>query len=237
MIRSSIMYIQLLFYFALTVLKCLINLKSNLEKQDEIIYRWSKKMLSLVHAQLTLPQNIDWIPGRRYIIMSNHCSLFDIPVIFQTFPKSTIRMIAKSELKKYPLLGFVMRHFHFVFINRSSRSQAIKELNVAKKLMQEKDIKIWMAPEGTRSLDPTQLQVLKKGGFILSIDVEAIIIPVWIAGTSNIIAAKSLRFAKGQNVEVKIGEPIDTRLYKLDQKDILIEEFRKRMHALSLDKK
>ncbi|SDU16586.1 lysophospholipid acyltransferase family protein [Halopseudomonas salegens] len=178
---------------------------------DRYTRRWAALLLRLVRMDLhVVGQAPELNDGRRYIILCNHASHYDIPAIFAAMPGS-IRMLAKAELYRIPLLGITMRTAEFPSINRRKRNQALKDLDKARAMM-ESGIVLWAAPEGTRSLGG-ELLPFKKGCFHLALDTEAVIIPVGIRGISKVLPARSWRFNLGQPVSVHIGEPIDTRDY------------------------
>ncbi len=52
------------------------------------------------------PHNRD----KQYIFVSNHISYFDIPVMMKAVRKQHIRILAKSEMAKVPLFGFIYRN-------------------------------------------------------------------------------------------------------------------------------
>src|SRR5690554_683449 len=80
---------------------------------DKYCREWSLALLKLVRASLTVRGEVpDFNDGRRYIIMSTHASHYDIPVSFVSLPGS-IRMLAKKELFRIPLLGPAMAAAEF----------------------------------------------------------------------------------------------------------------------------
>lgn len=175
---------------------------------DKYCREWSATLLKLVRANLTVRGEVpDFGDGRRYIIMSTHASHYDIPVSFVSLPGS-IRMLAKKELFRIPLLGPAMRAAEFPAIDRSNRTGALRDLENARKMM-ESGIVLWAAPEGTRSADG-KLLPFKKGCFHLALATEAVIVPVAIRGISPVLPARSLRINLGQPVDVRVGAPIDT---------------------------
>ena len=66
--------------------------------------------------------------------MSTHASHYDIPVSFVSLPGS-IRMLAKKELFKIPLLGQAMAAAEFPSIDRSNRQNAVRDLDRARAMM------------------------------------------------------------------------------------------------------
>ena len=85
-------------------------------------------------------------------------------------------------------------------------------------------------PEGTRSRTD-QLLPFKKGGFIMSIKAQAPIVPVAISGGRDAMR-KGSAIIRPVRVEVRIGEPVETAGYTLDERDALIQLVRERIEAL-----
>lgn len=191
---------------------------------DKTIHIWSDRLLNTVKAEYRVinPHHIEPQPGQATILMCNHSSAYDIPLGFKAFPHHSIRMLAKKELSKIPLLGKGMSAAEFPFVDRRNRLQAIKDLEYVRQLMQS-GIVIWIAPEGTRSKDG-HLAPFKKGAFITAIQAKAIIIPIGIRGAYDILPAKTLRITLQQKTEIHIGQPIDAAQFTLDNKDELIAQ-------------
>ena len=192
----------------------LIN-KCSRSKVDAKVHKWAAKLLHIVDAdyQVFNPHNVVFLPQQLYVIMSNHRSHFDIPLIFAAFPNGSIRMIAKSELFKVPVWGRAMKKSEFFSITRDNAKQAKQDLQLAQEKMLSGLIP-WIAPEGTRSFD-RKLQRFKKGGFMLALETGATIIPVAICGSEKILPAKTLDFGVGEKVIIGIAEPIVTTEYNI----------------------
>lgn len=194
---------------------------------DQLLDNWVTHLLQLVNAECRVinPYQVRIEPGKPTIIMCNHTSAYDIPICYKVFPNISMRMLAKKELSRVPLLGRGMKAAEFPFVDRKNRSQAIKDLAYARELM-ESGIVLWIAPEGTRSMTG-KLLPFKKGGFITAINTKATIIPIAIRGAYEILPPRSFRFNLNQQAEVHIGEPINAADYSLENKEALVE----RVHA------
>jgi 1-acyl-sn-glycerol-3-phosphate acyltransferase len=193
---------------------------------DEKLLRWwAGKLLEFIRIHYTVsdPNHTAIEPGKRYIIMSNHRSLYDIPLIIMSLPGS-IRMLTKKELFKVPLWGRGMAAGEFISIDRHNIEQAKIDLAKARAKM-ESGIVLWIAPEGTRSRTG-RMGPFKKGGFIMAIESGATIIPVGIQGSQTVLPAKTWDFYLDQKVQVYIGAPIEASRYTLEQKDQLLAEVR-----------
>ena len=199
---------------------------------DKTLRTWTRRILALVEVNPVVinPHDTKPQPGQPTIIMCNHSSLYDIPLSMFAFPDVSIRMLAKKELSRIPIVGKGMTASEFPFIDRKNRHQAIKDLQVIKGLL-DSGIVMWIAPEGTRSKDG-KLKAFKKGGFITAINAQATIIPIGIRGANTILPARTLQFNLGEPAEIHIGEPIDASAYTLDNKDALIERVHRVMREL-----
>jgi 1-acyl-sn-glycerol-3-phosphate acyltransferase len=198
---------------------------------DGLLTWWSNELVNAARIKKTVfdPFNVRIEPGKRYIIMSNHRSLYDIPLTILSLPAS-IRMLTKKELFRIPLWGRGMAAGEFIFIDRHNIEQAKKDLHAAREKMED-GIVLWIAPEGTRSRTG-QMGPFKKGGFILSIEAGAQIIPVGIRGSEKVLPPKTWDFFLDQKVEIHIGKPIDASAYTLENKDELIKVARREISAL-----
>jgi len=134
---------------------------------DRRLRSWGQAILDIAEMRLDIRgrDDLDW--SRSYVIMSNHQSLFDIPVLTVAVPGS-LRFVAKKELFRVPVWGQAMRAARIISIDRQNRRSAIESLHDAADVLRS-GIHIWIAPEGTRSLDG-KIGKLKKGGFMLALD-------------------------------------------------------------------
>jgi 1-acyl-sn-glycerol-3-phosphate acyltransferase len=150
--------------------------------------------------------------GRRetFLVMSNHQSLYDIPVLFHVVGPN-IRMIAKKELFSVPIFGRALAGAGFIAIDRGDRNRAMRSLDAARDLLAS-GTHVWIAPEGTRSRTG-RLLPFKKGGFHLAFEAGLPILPITLRGTRDVLAARGLRSRKGAHVRVTIHEKIDPARY------------------------
>ncbi len=199
---------------------------------DDWIQGWGRKSVKLLRLkwQLHNPHKVDFTAYKRCVLMFNHSSHLDIPLILAALPY-TIRMLAKKELYKIPVFSKGLRLGEFPAIDRGNREQAMKDLQYAQELM-ESGVLINVFPQGTRTRDGT-LGRLKKGGFYLAIEAQATIIPIGIRGMTEVLPADSLQLQLGQDVEIHVGEPIDAGDYTIKDKEGLIENVSNQLKALA----
>jgi 1-acyl-sn-glycerol-3-phosphate acyltransferase len=161
--------------------------------------------------------------------MSNHRSLLDVPLLFDSFPR-TLRMVAKKELFRVPIWGRAMREAGFIELDRSHRARAREGIEMAKTKLAQ-GINVWIAPEGTRSRSGA-LGTFKGGGFRLAIDTGLRILPVGIRGTERILPADGALMNRGATVELTFGEPIDPAHYGPSRRQELMVIVRNAISAM-----
>lgn len=217
-------------YFCCLVLLRATGKRLNRSHVDRYTRRWSALLLRLVRMNLSVHGTApDFADGRRYILLSTHASQYDIPATFVAL-NGSIRMLAKKELYRIPLLGSAMRAAEFPSVDRHNRQQALQDLATAKRMM-ESGIVLWAAPEGTRSCDG-QLLPFKKGCFHLALDTNAIIVPIAFRGIHQVLPAHTWRFNLGQPVQLHVGQPIDTSRYAPEQLTQLMADTRASLQDL-----
>jgi 1-acyl-sn-glycerol-3-phosphate acyltransferase len=181
------------------------------EECDDRLESWGKKIVEHTELELEVRGREHMAPGKTYLVMSNHQSLYDVPVLFHVIGKN-IRMVTKKELFRVPIFGPAMREAGFISIDRENRQSAMKSLAEAKRKMAS-GTHVWIAPEGTRSRTG-ELSPFKKGGFALAMDAGLTILPVTVNGTRDILVAKGIRSIPGAHVTITFHAPIDATQFK-----------------------
>jgi len=185
------------------------------EKSDLRLAGWASNIVKNARLGIDVVgrENLGRFPdglGPSYLVMSNHQSLYDIPVLFYVLG-SNLRMVTKKELFRVPIFGKALALGGFISIDRGDRHAALASLEIAKKMASD-GTHVWIAPEGTRSRTGDLLP-FKKGGFNLAIDAVLPLLPVTLRGTRDVLQAKGLRSSPGAHVTVTIHRAIDPRAY------------------------
>jgi 1-acyl-sn-glycerol-3-phosphate acyltransferase len=176
------------------------------ERADARLSSWSRALVRRAEVDLTVEGLANVPRDRACIYMSNHQSHYDIPILYSAFP-GTLRMVAKAELFRVPLWGRAMREAGFVRVSRSGdRNEAMAAMRECADAV-ARGVNVWIAPEGTRSLDG-RLGKFKKGGFILARDTGSDIVPIAIDGSRDILPKNSKVIQRGAHVRLVFGAPI-----------------------------
>jgi len=170
-------------------------------------YRFVRFALNIV--RILLLARIE-VAGRKnipsagpYIVVLNHNSVVDTPVLLLAFPVIRWRFFAVEKWRMHPIYGPIMTWLGAIFIKRGEADrQALKEAMIAL----EKGIVFGLAPEGTRSFNG-QLLPAKDGAAYLASKSKAPILPVGIV--NNDVLFSNVKRLRQTTLEVRIGEPFD----------------------------
>ena len=171
---------------------------------------WARMFCILAGANIEIKnrERIDNL-DEHVIFCSNHQSNYDIIAIYRS-AINPIYFIAKKELKNLPFIGWYISTIGMIFIDRSNREKAMESMKEAGRLIKSgKDVITF--PEGTRSRTG-ELQMFKRGSFIIAKASNIKIIPVGIAGSYKINPPKSFQLRPGK-ITVNFGEPINPEIY------------------------
>ena len=143
-------------------------------------------------------------PDKAAIVIANHSSIIDIPLIYMTC-STKLRMLAKKEMFWVPLMGWAMWAANHVSINRGHKNSAVKAKATLTKRLKEGH-QIFLAPEGKRSVDG-KLLPFKSGAFRIAGEQRATIYVLALYKPWEILPKGSLysRY-KGQQVARFLGK-------------------------------
>lgn len=190
---------------------------------DRRIDWWSAKALENADAKLVALGLENISRDETFVVMSNHQSNFDILAIFQAFPGS-LRMVAKAEMRKLPLLGTAMEASEFIFVDRGNNAEARRALDVAAERIRS-GVSVWIAPEGTRS-KTGEVGAFKKGGFMLALAAGVRILPATVDGTRAVLPVKATRVRRGKTISVRFHAPLDPAEYGMERRDEMMSAVR-----------
>ena len=110
------------------------------------------------------------------IYVLNHNSYMDIPLMMKIFYNINIRVLAKYELSKVPIFGFIYRNAA-IMVDRSSPEARIKSINNLKEML-AKNISIAIFPEGTFNISNAPLKEFYDGAFKIAVETQTPIQPI-----------------------------------------------------------
>ncbi len=145
-------------------------------------------------------------PRRPYVVVSNHQSLADIPLI-SNLPWE-MKWMGKKELFKIPIIGWMMSLSGDIAVDRKNARSGAQAIIKAQRYLEQK-CSVIIFPEGTRTLDG-RVRQFTDGAFHLAIRAKVPILPVVIEGSRDCIPKNSWKFGKPADIFLKVLPPIET---------------------------
>ena len=162
-------------------------------------------------------------PNNQYIFAGNHGSVFDIPLAFATLPYWLVP-VAKIELRKTLVLGWVMNAGGHVFVDRRSHEKSIASMKKARDSLIKTPRSVMLWPEGSRTKDGT-IAPFKRGGLLISIETGMPVVPVAFVNSYK-LHKKGSWTVKKVAVEVRIGKPIQVNHHTKENRKEFVANIR-----------
>jgi 1-acyl-sn-glycerol-3-phosphate acyltransferase len=164
---------------------------------------WSWLILATTGVDVTVKGLERVKAGETYVFISNHQSIYDIPVIFASLPFQ-LRIIAKESLGRFPFLGWHLIRAGHLLVDRSKpdRSGILRRW---RRLVSDR-LSLIIFPEGTRSADG-HVGRFKAGSFLLALEVGLTIVPISVSGSRHVMRKGRLMTCPG-HVTLQVHEPI-----------------------------
>jgi 1-acyl-sn-glycerol-3-phosphate acyltransferase len=143
--------------------------------------------------------------GGTYMFVSNHQSIYDIPIIFATVPFQ-LRIIAKESLGRFPFLGWHLSRTGHMLVDRANPDRA--KIFSQWSQLAARGLSLIVFPEGTRSADGL-VGRFKGGSFLLAIRAGLPIVPVSVSGSRHVMLKGRLMTCPGR-VRLVVHGPIPT---------------------------
>ena len=145
-------------------------------------------------------------PRHPYVVVSNHQSMADIPIISHL--PWEMKWIGKEELFRLPVIGLMMRFSGDIPVNRSDRRSGARMLLTSMRYLEQR-CSVMFFPEGTRSPDG-RVGRFNEGAFHLAIKAGVPVLPVALDGTSDCLPKTSWKFGPPLRIRVRILPPVPT---------------------------
>lgn len=183
---------------------------------------WAKLLTWLAGVKVEVYGGHHVDAGQSYVVVANHQSAFDIPVIYG-YSGLDLRWVMKAEIKWIPFVAAGCRAIGHIFVERGNTDQATQAINRAVTRL-EPGTGLLFFPEGTRSLDGALLP-FKKGAFRLAVDQGLAILPVTVVGTRDVLEPKSW-IIRPRRVKLIFHPPISTKSRTVSEVNALADESR-----------
>ena len=148
--------------------------------------------------------NVERVPAQGGVILAaNHASFIDPPLVGSSLSRP-INYLARDSLFRFPVLGWLLRSWNSVPVNRDGAGAAGLKA-ILDRLLAGGGIILF--PEGTRTADG-RLQPARSGVGLTVIKSAAPVVPVRVFG-SFAAYGRHMKIPRPRQVMVKFGAPMD----------------------------
>ena len=181
--------------------------------------------LTLVGIRLRVEGRERIDPAGSYVIVGNHSSSLDFIVHAHSFP-GVFRFLAKQELQKIPVFGWVVKKMCLI-VDRSSAMSRARSVVALKQHLAD-GWSIFIYPEGSRNKSDDLLGPFYDGAFRIAIQTKA---PLAIATITNMSKISSGYNLRPGTVRIVWEEPIPTEAMNADDISTLKDRAEQMMRA------
>jgi len=204
---------------------CLFSPKN--PKHVYFFCRWFNQLQKIVGVTL-VQRGLENAPTpNKSVYISNHQSVFDFVTDPGMLRPRTVSL-GKRDLLWVPFFGLLYWITGNILINREDKSKARDTIKQVAEAIHQRDLSVWVYPEGTRSKGRGLLP-FKTGAFRMAIEAGVPITPMCTNTTHNKI---NLNRTNNGIVITEMLEPIDVSGYKLSDARALADH----CHSLMAEK-
>ena len=160
-----------------------------------------------------------------YVFVANHISQVDILATAAAMPHP-IRFLAKSEIKKIPMFGYMTKMLAIMVDRKSKESREKSVKYMVEELNQHHSL--FLYPEGTRNRTEQPVKEFKDGAFRVAIMAQIPIAVQTLVGTKKVNDPHGIQLYPGL-VKVYFSDPIDTKGMTLEDVPALKEKVKAEM--------
>lgn len=138
------------------------------------------------------------------LFVGNHRSYFDILISHETIG-TPVGFVAKSEMRKIPLLNHYMDDIGCLFIDRNDIRQGMEVIKQGTEFLKMGHSMI-LFPEGTRN-QKDELLPFREGGYRMAEKAKTPIVPFAITGSDLLLESAPKQRIRSHAVIIEFGEP------------------------------
>lgn len=208
------------FHLLLALILCVAMVMLPKNVCHMLIQFWAKRLLRILKIKITLSGEVlKFLSRDSYLVVSNHISWLDIPVIFSLKP---ITFVSASDVRTWPIIGMLAKISGAIFVDRDRKSSLVEVIQAMNHHFKTEKQSICIFPEGITS-NGYQVLPFKSNLFQSAFEANKLLLPLSIKYKENNVLTNRTSFhgsttlfqsfkrvAKSNLIEVivDIGHPV-----------------------------
>jgi 1-acyl-sn-glycerol-3-phosphate acyltransferase len=143
------------------------------DRRNSLIRNWSAHVLRILNVRLEVDGMLPTMDLRPAMFVANHVSWLDIWAISSV---RAVRFVAKSEVRSWPVIGWLSEKVGVIFIERARRHDTARVSNAGAEALSAGD-SLCVFPEGTTS-DGTHIYPFRSSLLQSAVDAAALVWPI-----------------------------------------------------------
>ena len=222
-VRSVFLWTSGFIFFGIfSTIAVLLTYIIPLKKLDPFINNSLKLLFKVMFIKVKVEGNTDIDSSKTYLLMSNHVSLFDVPLLKAYIPIYFKGVEAHHQFK-WPFYGWLITRLEAIPIERDNIYSSMRSIKKVNKLL-DKGTSIAILPEGTRTLTG-KMQPFKKMPFMLAKKAGVDIIPIGLSGLFKLKRKGSWHITPS-TITIKFGDVIKSEVVN----NLSLEELRDKVY-------
>ena len=208
-----------LYFICLCFITIFLSFFLKPETFDPFLKKSFKLLFKIIFVKVRVEGQENVIPNQTYLFMSNHVSLFDIPLLGAYIP-TFVRAVEALRQFKWPVYGWAIRRLGNIPIDRKNIHASIRSMKKTERVL-KKGKSMAILPEGHRTLDG-RLCAFKKLPFHLAKQAKVPIIPIGLSGLFQLKSRDSW-VIRPRPITIRFGRPIlIEKIEKFSKEDLNI---------------
>lgn len=223
-VRSVFLWTSGFIFFGIfSTIAILLTYIIPLKKLDPFVKNSLKLLFKVMFIKVKVEGNTDIDKSKTYLFMSNHVSLFDVPLLKAYIPIYFKGVEAHHQFK-WPFYGWLITRLEAIPIERDNIYASMRSIRKVNKLL-DNGTSIAILPEGTRTLTG-EMQPFKKMPFMLAKKAGVDIIPIGLSGLFKLKPKGSWHITPS-TITIKFGDPIKSEVVNV----LSLEELRDKVYG------
>ncbi len=176
--------------------------------------QWSLvRAFAICGTRLQIERSARVHPHTPYLIVANHQSMFDVPILGALFFTNFPKYVSKRSLAKWiPSISYNLRRGGNALIDRDDPEQAVRAIQTLADEVRSRRVSAVIFPEGTRARRGEVGKFRRRGTLaLLDAAPETALVPVCIDQSWRLLQHNLLPVPFGITVRVWIGDPLVRR--------------------------